>query len=266
MKTFLGELTALVVAGWVMLILGSAAPVCAVPADSSYECDVAPSAATPAWEGGSPFGDEKMASAIKCMSVKDGQLVKPVGTPEYTGMYVAVVPLLGVSYTVEMRFRITQVDATKKYTGILTLLVSRKGSAYHSLTAGQGYDRNWSQGYFGSTLCLDNEWSAMVKDADITRGEWFTARLVVEDNIGSLRTRTYLNGKLMQEVVTSEKSRRQECLSLRSGGEQTAFAVDYIRWKNGAVPIDVPLDQALSEGEKAKQAEAEIIKKMEALF
>jgi len=251
--------------GWIVLTAGSAACGDAVPADGGYECDVSPSAATPAWEGGSPFSD-KMASAIKNLSVKDGVLVKPAGTPEYTGMYLDVPPWSGTSYTVEMRFRITKVDATKKYTSILSLLPSKKGSAYHWLTAGQGYDRNWKKGYFRSNMCQDNEWDERVNDSTITEGGWFTARLVVEDNIGSLRARVYLNGTLMQEVITSEKSRRRECLFLRSGGEQTSFELDYIRWKGGAVPIDVPIDPALSAEDKAKQIEAELMKKMEALF
>jgi len=83
---------------------------------------------------------------------------------------------------------------------------------------------------------------ARLIDDGLIQGQWCTLRLVVEGRVNSVRTRTFVNGEKRLEVRDGEV-RNHEWFHIRSDGDQDAWEIDYVRWKNTALDVGVPLER-----------------------
>jgi len=255
----------LISASWFVLVLGSSGIIRAEPADGSYEGNIAPDEARPKWIAGGRRKGE-YPSLIEGSTVRDGLLIQKDGAPADIMMHLKPPPLTNISYTVEVRFRITK-HSRGWYKHPLWLLVSKKKAGHHFLQAGYGYapDR-WEDGYVSATLKLDEEYHVAVKDKAVVSGDWVTVRWVVVDRTVDQMLSVFLNGTNIQEVTTRQRSvYDREGIYVCSADLDDAWAIDYIRWKNEALGIREPLTRPLSAEEKAERMEAMYLRKLREL-
>ena len=236
--------------------------VMAVPADGSYEGDVRPDQAVPGWKPGYQWSPKTTPSLIAAASVRDGAMVQKPDAPAQAGMYLDPLPFDAGSYTIEIRFRITKCNMTANYSHPLLFYISKKGGGYHGLHIGQKKGR----GYVLAALSLEDEWQDETTGNFIVDGTWVTLRVVVESEIGQMTVRVFLNGKQFQEIETAQTSRREDRFCIWSNPVDDAWEIDSVRWKNTTLPIDVPLDRALSADERRLQDEQELIRKLDELL
>jgi len=236
-----------------------------VPADGSYEGDVSPARAAPKWVGGSPFARGR-PSLIEWATPTKGVLKQEPGAPKYAGMYLLPPPFTSTSYTIEVRFRITRCGTEKRYTYPLLFVITKKGAGYHWLRAGWGFSKECPGAGVSSNLVITSEWLAVEKADHVITGKWVVLRLVAKD-LGAAQTLTVsLDGTVIQEVTTAERSRRLECLYVHSNDTDDAWEIDCIRWKSQALDIATPLGPPLTAEEKAKQEEARLRQKLDELL
>lgn len=236
-----------------------------VPADGSYEGDVSPARAMPKWIGGSPFARGR-PSLIEWATPGKGVLRQESGAPKHAGMYLLPSPFASTSYTVEARFRITRCGTEKRYTYPLLFVITKKGAGYHWVRAGWGFSKECPGAGVSSNLVLTNEWLVVEKADHVVAGKWVVLRLVARD-LGAAQTLTVsLDGTVIQEVTTAERSRRLECLYVHSNDTDDAWEIDYIRWKSQALDTTTSLDRPLTPKERAEQDDARLRQKLEELL
>lgn len=235
----------------------------AVPADGSYEGDVRPHRAAPAWKPGYQFSAKSGKPSLITWSVlRNGALVQKPGAPGQAGMYLDPVPIVAGSYTVEIRFKITKCNMTTSYSHPLMFYISRKGGGYHGLHIGQKKGRD----YVLAALVLEDEWQDETTGNFIVESKWLRLRVTVESHIGQLKVRVFLDGKQFQDIATAQTNARAEYFCIWSDPVDDAWEIDYVRWKNAALVIDTPLERALTAEERTAQEEQELVRKLKELL
>jgi len=218
-------------------------PSAAEPADGSLEGDLTPEEASPAWSGPEEKG---RPSLIGYVEAKDGCLVQKPGAPEWAFMRLDPSPLTALSYTVEIRFRITQFNMDKRYSHPLCFELRTKDICPTSVFVGQ-------RGRRGKIQVNSGGKTDVLLDDEILQGKWLTVRVVVEGGVGSARSTVYLNGTNIQAVANAKPDALDWCY-IRSDGDQDAWEIDYLRWKNVALDIGIPLEKPLTREEEIKRA------------
>ena len=209
----------------------------AVSANGSLEGDVTPVRASPSWSG----SDNEQPSLTDWVTTTNGLLTQKPGTPPWAWMRLVPTPLTTLSYTVEARFRITGCDMTNRYTFPLGFVFSNNDLCATQINVGR-------QGTKGAMQTSSAGSSATVNDAQIIAGKWMTVRLVVEGGVKTVRTKTFLNGEIILEVPDGA-FREYDWFHVRSDGGEDSWEIDYVRWKNTALDIDIPLDKPLTTEE-----------------
>lgn len=223
----------------ILVAVGLVSPVAsAVPANGSLEGDVIPVSASPSWSR----PDNEQPSLTDWVATTNGLLVQKPGAPPEAWMRLVPTPLTTLSYTVEARFRITACNMKNRYTFPLVFVFSTSDLCSTQINVGR-------RGTKGVLQISSAGSSTRANDDLIIAGKWMTVRLVVEGGVNTVRTKSFLNGEKIQEVPDGA-FRQYDWFHVRSDGGEDSWEIDYVRWKDAALDIDIPLDKPLTTEER----------------
>lgn len=147
------------------------------------------------------------------------------------------VQVTGLSYTIEMRIRITKcnMEEVKNDSFPLTLQVRTRGLCNTQVNFGQ-------RGQKALLQATSGEREAKLHAEGLIHGEWYTMRLVVSGGVNSAQSRIFINGNKLLDASDAE-IQEHEWFHIRSDGDNNAWEIDYILWKNEALEISIPLER-----------------------
>jgi len=228
---------------------------CAEHAVASYEGDVSPWRAVPAWKAGTPWDKDKTGPSMMAWTVvQDGKLVQKAGAPKGIAMHVKPSPFSGAkAYTVEMRFRVTECARDGWYRNPLG---AQLGNQFVYVRCGLPPD--YQGGYVWLNLYLKpkHEHEVAIKGDEFIEGEWLTVRFVVQDRLSKRTFRTFLNGKEIQNMTAGKgEFWFGDRFVIMSDDVDDGWEIDYVRWTHKAVGIDTALERPLTEEERKELGE-----------